>query len=66
MGICERILTMTDIPPRTLAYWKQRQIDLRNCLAMSKPRSVYWAELSRAYIYATRTVQKIERRVLVP
>ena len=50
---------------RNLAYWKQRKIDLRNCIAMSKATSEYWAELWRAYRYASRSVEKIERRILV-
>jgi hypothetical protein len=50
---------------RTLAYWKRRKIDLTNCIANTPRDSEYWAELWRAYRYATRSVEKIERRVLV-
>jgi hypothetical protein len=50
--------------PRTLSYWKQRQIDLRNCLTMTKPRSIWYAELCQAHRDATRKIEKTERRVL--
>ena len=55
---------MTEIP-RNLAYWKQRQVDLRNCIAAAHPRSSYWADLWRAYRYAEAKVEAIEARVLV-
>jgi len=51
--------------PRNLAYWKQRQVDLRNCIAMTKPNSYYWAELWLAYRYAVAKVEAIEAKVLV-
>ena len=50
---------------RTLVYWKQRQVDLRNCIAMTKPTSQYWADLWVAYRIAARHVEQIERRFLV-
>jgi len=50
---------------RDLAYWKQRQVDLRNCVAAAHPRSSYWAELWRAYRYAEAKVEAIEAKVLV-
>ena len=50
---------------RDLAYWKQRQVDLRNCVAAAHPRSSYWAELWRAYRYAETKVRTIEARILV-
>jgi len=55
---------MTEIP-RNLAYWKQRQVDLRNCIAMTKPNSYYWSELWWDYRYAEAKVEAIEARVLV-
>ena len=50
---------------RNLAYWKQRQVDLRNCIAAAHPRSSYYAELWLAYRYAVSKVEAIEAKVLV-
>ena len=50
---------------RNLAYWKGRKVQLRQCIAAAHANSSYWAELWRAYRYASRSVEKIERRILV-
>lgn len=50
---------------RTLAYWKARQIELRNALAAADSTSEYWSDLWRAYKYARDKVMLIERKVLV-
>jgi len=50
---------------RTLAYWKARQIDIRNAITKADPTSVEWPELWRDYRYARDRVVLIERKVLV-
>jgi len=45
---------------RNLAYWKARKIDIKNCIAMTRRCSPYWADLWHSYRFAETKVNKLE------
>jgi len=50
---------------KSLAYWKERKVDIREILRTMDKRSGYYGEMQQAYLYACRKEIECETTVLM-